>query len=939
MRKRTLSTLLALCIALLLLPTVHAADSSETAGWREPIERDGEIIGEFVYEDSDEQIWDASGIFTMSLDDGTIELKPTNEVRYIDRVVLPDYALNLYEVLEEAADGDGYNDYLIDDEYFDLSGEDIYSNETGDFIRGNVRFSSTGVTTRYTAILVTSVETAAADETTHMYVYNCIRTVHAAFYRDHPEVFWNNGLYFIRYTRNGRSYYCYVLSQAPENSDAWEARHPLFQPGGGLNLREAIAKRDADVEKIISTIPDEADRFTQVYYLNKWLTENNQYNTVVSAGFANNLPESDIARPWNSGRCVSALAGLDGADGPECGGFANAFKVLCDALGIPCVHVRYDHGDVVQSDGTRGRAHSWNYVQMEDGKWYVVDATANCVGEKHSGRETVTWLLVGGKTVISGEEVLVKRPPENPGNISAGIFFPNGPELNDTAYSPLLKYSGMPYAAAAGDSVSLTPKLSYGTQGVYYTYTALTSLPEGLALNPDTGKITGTLTALSDPVSVTIKAVNPADPADFARGFLDFPAVGPAIHTVTFDANGGELTDGTAAETDETGKLPLLPSAPTRTGCTFTGWYTQAEDGTRVTVDTRFTEDSTIYAHWVSDDSPTSGDCGTKVRWSYSDGILTIEGTGSMNNYVRPGLDGELPPWYDRHEQIHTVEIGEGVTRTGSYAFCNCDSLSDVTIPDSVTIIGANVFRNCVGLESVTLPAGVTSIGLSAFYGCSSLESVDIPDSVNSIGNYAFYNCSSLESVIIPDGVTSIGDYTFRGCSSLRGVAVPSDVDSIGDYAFYSCYNLRSVTLPVSVTSIGHAAFYDCGSLRTVYYGGSWEQWGKISIDEYNTALTSAILHPDSTKPDKGTTTLYASLAGDGRVQYTVNAASPMSVCVVAALYDGGGKLLETEMRRLTIAGQDSSGTMSLKPDGSEYVAVFLLDQSDCAPLCEKISL
>ncbi len=41
-----------------------------------------------------------------------------------------------------------------------------------------------------------------------------------------------------------------------------------------------------------------------------------------------------------------------------------------------------------------------------------------------------------------------------------------------------------------------------------------------------------------------------------------------------------------------------------------------------------------------------------------------------------------------------------------------------------------------------------------------------------------------------------------------------------------------------------------------------------------------------------------------------------MAVCVIAALYNDAGKLLETEMKQLTIVGQDSSGTLSLKPVG-----------------------
>lgn len=443
-------------------------------------------------------------------------MKPTNEIRYIDRVELPDYALALYETLEEAADGDGYNDYLIDDKYFDLSGEDISSNEPGDFIRGNMTVSSTGTKVRFTAVIVTSTETAAADEDTHTYVYNCIRTVYAAFRRDHPEVFWLSGVRYIRYISNGRNYYCYVLSQNSETSGAWDIRLSKFRPGGDLELREVMAKRDADVEKILDTIPAGADRFTQIYYLNKWLTENNEYNTIVSNGLSGGLPSNSIDRPWDSTLCVSALAGQEGTAGPECGGYAQAFQVLCNKLGIPCVHVRYDHNDTV------GRAHSWNYVQMEDGKWYAVDVTANDGGSgKLSGRERTDYLLVGGKTVVDGVKFLERRPPENP--FSSIMDFPNGPVLNDDAYPRKLhlSYMGMPERLDLGDSVSMTPVLLCGSD-TDYTYSS-TDLPAGLTLNSDTGRITGTVTDESDVFTVTVTATNSADSADAAQCTLQFP--------------------------------------------------------------------------------------------------------------------------------------------------------------------------------------------------------------------------------------------------------------------------------------------------------------------------------------------------------------------------------------------------------------------------------
>ena len=69
-------------------------------------------------------------------------------------------------------------------------------------------------------------------------------------------------------------------------------------------------------------------------------------------------------------------------------------------------------------------------------------------------------------------------------------------------------------------------------------------------------------------------------------------------YTVTFDPNGGSLTGSKTAVTGTNGKLAQLPT-PTRDGYTFEGWFTAAEDGTKITTDTVFTKDTTVFAHWT----------------------------------------------------------------------------------------------------------------------------------------------------------------------------------------------------------------------------------------------------------------------------------------------------------------------------------------------------
>ena len=66
-------------------------------------------------------------------------------------------------------------------------------------------------------------------------------------------------------------------------------------------------------------------------------------------------------------------------------------------------------------------------------------------------------------------------------------------------------------------------------------------------------------------------------------------------YTVIFDANGGSVNPTSAVTV--AGKLTSLPT-PTYDGYDFIGWYTQKDGGEKVTTDTVFAMDSTIYAHW-----------------------------------------------------------------------------------------------------------------------------------------------------------------------------------------------------------------------------------------------------------------------------------------------------------------------------------------------------
>ncbi len=73
-----------------------------------------------------------------------------------------------------------------------------------------------------------------------------------------------------------------------------------------------------------------------------------------------------------------------------CAGYARSFKVLCEQYNIPCIYVV---GYGINNSGS-GEAHAWNYVKMDDGNWYAVDAT----WDDQSSRIYYEYFLAGSDT-------------------------------------------------------------------------------------------------------------------------------------------------------------------------------------------------------------------------------------------------------------------------------------------------------------------------------------------------------------------------------------------------------------------------------------------------------------------------------------------------------------------------------------------------------------
>ena len=95
--------------------------------------------------------------------------------------------------------------------------------------------------------------------------------------------------------------------------------------------------------------------------------------------------------------------------------------------------------------------------------------------------------------------------------------------------------------------------------------------------------------------------------------------------TITFDGNGGTPTAHSLRTSGQ--KLAALPDAFLGGDYSFGGWYMERDGGDRITTETVFWADTTVYAHWVY----TGGGGGAY------DSRCTIRASAGANGSITPG--------------------------------------------------------------------------------------------------------------------------------------------------------------------------------------------------------------------------------------------------------------------------------------------------------------
>lgn len=180
---------------------------------------------------------------------------------------------------------------------------------------------------------------------TEQAAYACVETLLgalSALMDDHPEMFWIGNfdwgyLYDYRSNSNGsvdvRLVGLMLQFKMPEGYATWDAVKTAY-----TQMMQA-----ADAVQIAG-----ANRFEKLKGIHDWIAKRVDYDTKFAYA-TSYYATSVFLAPYIT----------------VCEGYAEAFKMLCDRAGIPCIVVV----------GFAGEAHAWNYVKMEDGNWYAVDVT------------------------------------------------------------------------------------------------------------------------------------------------------------------------------------------------------------------------------------------------------------------------------------------------------------------------------------------------------------------------------------------------------------------------------------------------------------------------------------------------------------------------------------------------------------------------------------
>ena len=220
----------------------------------------------------------------------------------------------------------------------------------------------------------------------------------------------------------------------------------------------------------------------------------------------------------------------------------------------------------VSNDGN-GTA-SASHAKAAAGTEITLTATPN------TGYHFKEWQVINGGVTIKDDKFLMPND-----NVEIKAIFEKDASPAPTEFTITVKTDGNGTASASyAKAIVGTEIILTATPNTGYHFKEWQVMSGGMTIKDNKFIMPDT--------NVEIKAIFEKDASPAPTEFI-----------VTFDGNGGTPSVGSMTTTDR--KLTSLPSASRSGSYSFYGWYTEKSGGTKITTDTVFHANATVYAHWT----------------------------------------------------------------------------------------------------------------------------------------------------------------------------------------------------------------------------------------------------------------------------------------------------------------------------------------------------
>lgn len=474
--------------------------------------------------------------------------------------------------------------------------EQMYAN--GDLAKGNCLYDVTDL------IGQDALEGYALGNTQLLYEMGAARD---AFDADYPELFYIDFSEFtLRVTTDNKKYRATLGTGRSDNylADGIQT--------GGDDVAAKVAALDGKVDEIVSGATG-TDRAKAVYVHDTIVKETTDYAS-----------ETD-ARAGNAAYVRGAYGALVCGES-VCKGYAKAYKLIMDRLGIPCVTVQG-----VYEDANSGGAqeHMWNYVEL-DGVWYAVDATMD---DPRNSAPTQEYLLCNMETmgathtangVLSEANFEFTYPALNAlgggtdGEGDADFTITVGETETDgelSYYDLTVSYKGMGQAAAAEQGYYFL--IDYNGEGKWAYIT-----PSLYA-----GAIVDTQTSMTFPVN------NSASVSSIQFGITQTPKSSDSLSDLYFSGDASEIVKSETVTTSFSSTYYSPPYIYSVTPSNQTYITPGKEYDVVVTYSKALKQTGEISVTFTSDSQiATNGSTLTDVQWSQSEpNVLRFKFTASLD--------------------------------------------------------------------------------------------------------------------------------------------------------------------------------------------------------------------------------------------------------------------------------------------------------------------